>query len=65
MTFYAILETDAGLMVAEIPTGTTPEVVAEKHGGVVVDPGPYRDYEDACDAMLALQEEEAEEDVPQ
>jgi hypothetical protein len=60
---YAIIETDEGLTVAEIQPGTTPEVAAERQGGVVVDAGPYPDYEDACEAMYALAIEEEEEDV--
>jgi hypothetical protein len=63
MMSYAIIETDDGVTVAEIQSGATPEEAAERHGGVVVDPGPYSDYEDACEAMLALADEEEEEDV--
>ena len=61
MALYEIIETDAGLMVAEMEPGTRPEDAALRHDGVVVDPGPYKTYEDAYDAVLALQDEEEEE----
>ncbi len=62
MTLYAIIETDAGLTVAEMGRGTYPEEEAARHGGVLVDPGPYPTYEDAYDAMLALADEDDDED---
>ncbi len=60
---YTIIETDAGLTVAELKQGQTPEEAAERAGGLLVDPGPYKTYDDACEAMLAIKEEEEEEDV--
>ena len=55
---YAVIETDAGLRVVELQSAGRPEVAAEKHGGVVVDPGPYKSFDDAYDAMLALQDDD-------
>ncbi len=62
MTTYQIIETDGGLMVSEVQPGVSAEVAAERAGGVIVDPGPYRSYEEAYDALLALAEQmDAEE----
>jgi hypothetical protein len=55
---YAIIETDAGLTVTEVPSDTTPEKAATTSGGVLVDPGPYKSFDDAYDALLALSREE-------
>jgi hypothetical protein len=60
---YAIIETDLGLTVTEMKPGESPEQAAEREAGLLVDPGPYKDYDDACDAMLAIKEEEEEEDL--
>jgi hypothetical protein len=59
---YVVIETDAGLTVRELVPGTSPEEVAEREGGLVADPGPYKSFDDAYDAILALKEEEAEEE---
>ena len=65
MIFYEVIETDGGLMVAELEPGTPPEEAAERQEGIVVDPGPYPTFEDAYDAMLVLQGyEEDEYDMP-
>jgi len=61
MVLYEIVETDAGWMVAELEPGKLPEDAALRHGGVVVDPGPYKTYEEAYDAVLALEAEEDDE----
>ncbi len=58
---YAVIETDAGLRVVQLESAGRPEVAAEKHGGVIVDPGPYKSFDEAYDAMLALQDEEEEQ----
>jgi hypothetical protein len=65
MVFYQIIEIDDGLTVAETPSGVAAEEVAMARGGILIDPGPYKTFEDAYDAMLALQEEEEEEEVGQ
>ncbi len=62
MLSYEIVETDEGLAVAEVPTGTTAEEVALARGGILIDPGPYKSFEEAYDAMLALQEDEDEDE---
>lgn len=62
MAQFAIIEVDDGLEVAEFEPGTMPDDVAAKHGGTLIDPGPYKSYEDAYDALVAIQSEEEEED---
>jgi hypothetical protein len=64
MLLYQVIETDDGLAVAESQPGTVPEEVAAAHGGILIDPGPYTTFEDAYDAMLALQEEQEEDEQP-
>lgn len=63
MPQFAIIEVDDGLEVAELQPGTLADDVAIEQGGVVADPGPYPTYEDAYDALIALQSEEADEDI--
>jgi hypothetical protein len=65
MSHYQIIETDAGLTVTEQEPNVPPEVVAEQRGGVLVDPGPYKTFDDAYDAILALQREEDDAEGPQ
>ena len=64
MAEYAIIETDAGLTIVELPPGATPEDVAATRAGVVIDPGPYREYDDAYDALLATGDDEEDEYPP-
>ncbi len=61
MALYEIIETDAGLTVVELEPGAEPEETALRHDGVVVDPGPFKSYDDAYDAALALQDEDEDE----
>ncbi len=63
MPQFAIIEIEDGLTVAEFEAGATPDEVAAMHGGILIDPGPYPSYEDAYDAMVAIQSEEEEEDL--
>ncbi|HID74401.1 MAG TPA: hypothetical protein EYP56_00195 [Planctomycetaceae bacterium] len=62
MVLFAIIETEAGLTVAETGPDGRAEEAAARHGGIVVDPGPYKSYEDAYEALLALEcdEEDAQ-----
>jgi hypothetical protein len=62
MPLFSIIETEGGLTVAELEPGTLPDDAAVKHGGVVVDPGPYKTYEDAYDAMMAIGSEDDDEE---
>lgn len=62
MPQYCILEFEDGWKVVEHPEGMTAEKTAHQKGGTVIDPGPYESYEDACDAMEALQGELQEDD---
>jgi hypothetical protein len=61
MLQYELIETDEGLTVAEITPNLTPEEVARRRGGLLIDPGPYDTYEDAYDALMALKFDEEEE----
>jgi len=60
MAQYAIIEVDAGLTVVEVDPTASPDDEALRLGGLLVDPGPYDSYDDACDAMLSLQDESDE-----
>lgn len=57
MPMYCIIETENGWTVVEHPPQGTAEEAALRVGGTVIDPGPYESYEDACDALEALQGE--------
>lgn len=63
MPMYCIIETDDGWTVVEHPQHGTAEEAARRYGGVVIDPGPFDSYEDACDALEALKGELDENDV--
>ncbi len=64
MLSYEIIEMDEGLAVAEIPAGATAEEVALARGGIMIDPGPYTSFDEAYDALLALQAEEDMDERP-
>lgn len=57
MPMYCIIETEDGWTIAEHPQAGTAEAAAHQLGGTVIDPGPYDSYEDACEALEALQDE--------
>ncbi|NUQ61663.1 MAG: hypothetical protein HUU20_04190 [Pirellulales bacterium] len=61
MSLFAIIEVDEGLTVTELSPNEPPETKAVTQGGVVVDPGPYYSFQDAYDAMLAMEDEIEEE----
>ena len=61
MVNFSIVELEDGLTVVELEPGQSPEDVAATRRGVLVDPGPYPSYDEACDALLALQDDEEEE----
>jgi hypothetical protein len=58
MGYFAIIEVEDGLSIAEVKPGQTPEDVAVKEGGTLVDPGPFPTYEDALDGLADLEEED-------
>ncbi|MGN6544375.1 MAG: hypothetical protein ACTHK7_04960 [Aureliella sp.] len=62
MVSFAVIEVDDGLTIVEVLPGQTPEEAAASQRGTLVDPGPYRSYEDANDALVALQTEDEEEE---
>jgi hypothetical protein len=61
MQSFVVVETEDGLMVAEVDGGSSPEAEAERLGGVLVDPTPYATYEDAYDALLIIDAESRED----
>jgi hypothetical protein len=61
MIDFAIIELEDGLTVAELQPGQSPEDAAASQGGILIDPGPFPTYEDACDALTALQDDDEEE----
>ena len=61
MPSYCIVELDAGLTIIEQPEAADAEDTALRAGGTLVDPGPYRNPEDAYDALLALEQELSDE----
>lgn len=67
MPQYCIIETEDGWTIVEHAEGMTAEETAHRKGGLVIDPGPFDSYEDATDALEALQgelDEDMESDVP-
>ena len=62
MPSYAIIEVDDGLTVAEMQPGATPEETAIRHGGLLVNPGPFASFDEAYDAIVALELEAGDED---
>jgi hypothetical protein len=58
MADFAIIELEDGLTVVELRRGQDPEETALSQGGTLVDPGPYPTYEEACDALDELQDED-------
>jgi hypothetical protein len=54
MSDFAIIEVDDGLTIVELSPGQSPEGVAASQGGVLIDPGPYSSYDEAQDALIAL-----------
>ena len=63
MPTYIVIETENGLTLATVGQHETPEGVAEKHRGIIVDQTLYKSYDDAYDAMLNLQSEAEEDDT--
>ena len=63
MPQFAIIETEEGLTVAEVPQDASPEETAASHEAFLVDGGPYDSYQDAYDAMMLLPGEDDEEET--
>ncbi len=61
MRSFIVVETEDGLTVAEMDAKDSPETVAERFGGLLADPTPYATFEDAYDALLAIESESREE----
>ena len=63
MPDFLILETDDGLTVVDRRDDETAEDAALRHGGVVIDPGPFDTLDDAQDALLLLGEGEDDDEL--
>lgn len=57
MVSFAIVELEDGLTVATVHPGQSPEDAAVASHGILVDPGPYETYEEACEALGELESE--------
>jgi hypothetical protein len=58
---FVIIETEDGLTIEQQPPGWTAEQVAAKCNGAVADEGPYASFDEASDALIALQQEDFDE----
>jgi hypothetical protein len=63
MPSYAIIEVDAGLTVVETHPGESAEEAAVRNAGLLVDPGPFPSYDDAYDAIVAMEHDEEADSV--
>lgn len=63
MTMYCIIETDDGWTIVDSRPDEKPTDTAERLEGVLIDAGPYSSYDDAQEALTALQYE-AEDEIP-
>ena len=63
MLLYELIETNEGLTVIEIPPDISADEAAMQQGGFVVDPGPFTNYEEACEVLMALKSVEVEEEL--
>jgi hypothetical protein len=57
---YAIIELEDGLTVVELHPSESAGEAAASRGALLIDPGPYSSYEEACDALDDLQYDEEE-----
>lgn len=57
MTYFAIIEVDNGMTIVEYQPEDDLIAIAEAKGGTVIDPGPFRNYEEAYDELLNLEPE--------
>jgi hypothetical protein len=60
MADFAIIEVEDGMTVVELKPHQTPEDAALKEHGTLIDPGPYKSYDDALDALAELEAEDEE-----
>jgi hypothetical protein len=58
MARFAIIEVDDGFNIIELLPEERADDMALKAGGILADPGPYASYEDACDALDLLEEDD-------
>ena len=63
MPQFAIIETEDGLTVAEVPEHDNPEEAAASRGAFLIDGGPFHSSQDAYDAMMLLPSQDDEEET--
>ena len=63
MVHYALIEVDDGYTVVQFDNGESAEEAATREGGVLVDPGPYLNFEEAYEALDRLQVFDEEDDI--
>jgi hypothetical protein len=56
--YFAIIEVEDGMTIVECENRESLEAVAIAHHGVIVDPGPFRSYDDAYDELTNLEAED-------
>ena len=58
--YFGIAELDDGFTVVEYAEDESAAEAALELGGTLIDPGPYKSYQEACDALdeLAADEED-------
>lgn len=61
MNYFAIIEVDNGMTIVEYQPEDDLIAIAESHGGTVVDPGPFRNYDEAYDELLNLEPDDDRE----
>ncbi|MEX0725304.1 MAG: hypothetical protein WEB58_12180 [Planctomycetaceae bacterium] len=67
MPLYCIIEIDDGWTIAERKGDENAMQAAERFGGVLIDAGPYENYDEVQDALTALETEDeidASSDTP-
>ena len=60
MNLFAIIETENGMTIVEYQPTDDVAAVAEANGGVLVDPGPYKTFDEAYDELLNLEPDNEE-----
>ena len=60
MARFIIVEVDDGLTITQVADDSTPTDAAETCGGQLIDAGPFESYEDAYEAMMAMEDEREE-----
>jgi hypothetical protein len=63
MVYYALIEVDDGYTVVQFANEESAEEAAVREGSILVDPGPYLNYEEAYEALDRLEVFDEEVDI--